>query len=79
MKHATRLCLLVLLWLATLLTAEDWPRWRGIRGDGTWQGPKLPEQWPAQGPKKKWSKPIGGGYAGIAVAQGRLFTMDWEK
>jgi outer membrane protein assembly factor BamB len=68
--------LLLLILLAIFAWAEDWPRWRGVRGDGTWQGPKLPEQWPVKGPKKKWSRPIGGGYAGIAVVGSRVFTMD---
>lgn len=68
----------VTLWLilASWTWAEDWPRWRGVRGDGTWHGPKLPDQWPAQGLRKKWSRPIGGGYAGIAVVAGRVFMMD---
>src|SRR5262245_26046909 len=60
------------------LSAEDWPRWRGPRGDGSWQGPKLPEKWPEGGLKQVWSRPIGGGYAGPAVVQGHLFIMDRE-
>ena len=57
-------------------TAEDWPRWRGPNGDGAWQGPRLPEQWPADGLKAAWRQPVGGGYSGIAVADGRVYTMD---
>ena len=79
MNRSLFLTLLTLVLLSTLSPAEDWSRWRGVRGDGTWQGPKLPPQWPQDGPRKKWSKPIGGGYAGIAVADGRLFTMDRQK
>ena len=69
--------------LAAALTvptfAEDWPRWRGPRGDGTWHAPKLPETWPSGGPKRLWTQTIGGGYAGIVVAGGRVYTMDHEK
>ncbi len=65
-----------LLFLAPVLVAEDWPRWRGPRGDGSWHGPKLPEKWPAAGLKRIWSQPIGGGYAGPAVVDGRLFILD---
>lgn len=61
---------------AGIVQAEDWPRWRGPRGDGTWNGPALPEKWPAEGLKRLWSVPIGGGYAGISVANGRVFTLD---
>jgi outer membrane protein assembly factor BamB len=59
--------------------AEDWPQWRGPRADGTWNGPKLPEKWPERGLQRVWRQPIGGGYAGIAVADGRVYTMDREK
>jgi outer membrane protein assembly factor BamB len=56
--------------------AEDWPRWRGPRGDGTWQAPPIPEQFPAAGPPVVWKAPLGKGYSGISVAGGRAFTMD---
>jgi outer membrane protein assembly factor BamB len=58
---------------------EDWPRWRGPRGDGTWRGPKLPEKWPAGGLKRLWRQPVGGGYAGVVGAQGRVYTLDFQK
>lgn len=58
--------------------AEDWPRWRGPRADGTWNAPKLPEKWPDGGPKVVWKQPVGGGYAGVTVADGRVYTMDLE-
>lgn len=58
--------------------SEDWPRWRGVRGDGTWNAPKLPDQWPKTGLKRAWTMGMGGGYCGITVADGRVFTMDLE-
>ena len=54
----------------------EWPQFRGPRGDGTWRGPKLPETWPASGLKQLWRQPVGGGYAGVSVAEGRVVTMD---
>ena len=57
----------------------DWPHWRGPRGDGTWDAPKLPAEWPAAGLKTVWKQPVGGGYAGITVADGRVYTLDYEK
>ncbi|MEX2561217.1 MAG: PQQ-binding-like beta-propeller repeat protein, partial [Pirellulales bacterium] len=59
--------------------AEEWPRWRGPRGDGTWQGPKLPETWPAEGLRVSWRQALGGGYAGVSVAGGRVFVMDRQQ
>jgi hypothetical protein len=73
-------CTIVLI--ASLLAShkiargEDWPRWGGPRGDGTWQAPKLPNVWPEQGLPAKWKRAIGGGYGGVTVADGRGFVMD---
>lgn len=56
--------------------AEDWPRWRGPRGDGTWQAPEIPDTFPSGGPPIVWRQPIGPGYSGISVAHGRVYTLD---
>jgi uncharacterized Ntn-hydrolase superfamily protein/outer membrane protein assembly factor BamB len=58
---------------------EDWPRWRGRRGDGTWKAPQLPDKWPDEGLSSSWQQQIGGGYAGVVVTAGRAFTMDYQK
>lgn len=55
---------------------EDWPQWRGPRGDGSWQAPPLPEKWPADGPRVIWRKPLAAGYSGIAVVGEFVFTQD---
>lgn len=65
--------------LAAPARGEDWPQWRGPRGDGTWKAPALPATWPDSGLKRVWTQPIGGGYAGIAVHAGRVYTMDRER
>lgn len=70
---------LSLFFLASVLSAEDWPRWRGPRGDGTWRGPKLPEKWPDGGLKPRWKVAIGGGYSGVTVAGQQVFVMDRQK
>jgi outer membrane protein assembly factor BamB len=54
----------------------DWPQWRGRSRDGVWKQNGLPERFPAKGLTPRWRKAIGGGYAGIAVTAGRVFTMD---
>jgi outer membrane protein assembly factor BamB len=82
-SRSSRACLLSVVLLivvsisfAGITTAEDWPRWRGPRGDGSWQAPKLPDAWPATGLPVAWKQKIGGGYAGVVVADGRAMTMD---
>lgn len=70
------------VWLVAILLggglalAEDWPRWRGPRGDGTWNTPPLPDRWPASGLRTVWQQPVGGGYAGVTASRGRVYTMD---
>ena len=76
MNRATLVALLTIA--SAPAAAEDWPRWRGPRGDGSWSAPKLPEKWPATGLKTVWKQPVGGGYAGVTVSGGRVFTMDLE-
>jgi formylglycine-generating enzyme required for sulfatase activity/outer membrane protein assembly factor BamB len=58
---------------------EDWPRWRGLRGDGTWRAPKLNAVWPDDGLKRVWQREIGGGYGGMTVSQGRTYVMDRRR
>jgi outer membrane protein assembly factor BamB len=72
-------CIVVCLAIAVVVRAEDWPRWRGPRGDGTWQAPPIPAKFPEAGPPVVWQSAIGPGYSGIAVAQGRVLTMDRPK
>jgi outer membrane protein assembly factor BamB len=55
---------------------EDWPRWRGVRGDGTWQPPAELAVWSEEGPQRLWRAEVGPGYSGICVAEGKVYTMD---
>lgn len=57
--------------------ADDWPQWLGPKRDGVWRETGLVEKFPAGGPKVVWSEPIGIGYAGPAVADGKLFVTDY--
>lgn len=62
--------------LAANLWSEDWPRWRGLRGDGTWEAPKLSDKWPEDGLKRIWKRSISPGFSGVSVVDGRVFLMD---
>jgi len=61
---------------STKKIGEDWPRWRGPRGDGTWNGPKLSEHWPKGELKLRWWQPIGGGYAGVTVVGNNVLVAE---
>ena len=60
-------------------SGEDWPRWRGPRGDGTWRAPELPAAWPEGGLQRVWRQEIGGGYGGVSVSDGRVYVMDRQR
>lgn len=60
-------------------SGEDWPRWRGVRGDGAWNSPKLPLEWPEGVVPLAWRQELGGGYGGIAVSGGRVYVMDRQR
>ncbi len=53
----------------------DWPQWRGPERDGVSAETGLIRNWPERGPIEVWRQPLGDGYSGIAVADGRLFTL----
>jgi outer membrane protein assembly factor BamB len=56
--------------------ADDWPQWLGPHRDGVWREKGVLDKFPKDGPKVRWRVAIGGGYAGPAVANGRVFVTD---
>src|SRR5439155_17869952 len=67
----------VLVALASIsLAADDWPQWLGPQRDGVWRETGILEKFPAAGPKVRWRVAVGGGYAGPAVAKGRVYLTD---
>src|SRR5438128_2736457 len=56
--------------------ADDWPQWLGPKHDSIWRETGIIEKFPAGGPQILWRKPIGGGYTGPAVANGRVYVLD---
>lgn len=58
----------------------DWPWFRGQNLDNIATDPTpLARQFPAAGPVKVWEVPVGEGYAGPIVRDGRLYLMDYEE
>ncbi|HLF93764.1 MAG TPA: PQQ-binding-like beta-propeller repeat protein [Planctomycetota bacterium] len=67
---------LALACLASAARADDWPQWLGPARDGEWRETGILEKFPPGGPQVLWRTPIGGGYAGPAVADGRVYVTD---
>ena len=53
----------------------DWPQWLGPGRDGRYAGPELSAAWPDGGPPELWRRSVGEGFAGPAVAGGRLLLF----
>ena len=64
----------LLLWGALCLCHADWPQWRGPSADGTWECPGLALE--IENPQRIWKKGISGGYSGVTISEGRVYTMD---
>jgi outer membrane protein assembly factor BamB len=58
------------------LSAKDWPQWRGPDRNGISAETGLLKSWPADGPPLAWKATgLGAGYSGVAVAEGRIYTV----
>ena len=69
----------VLCWSANPVDAEDWPQWRGADRLGIWHEDGVIDRFPEGGLKVSWRAPVGSGYAGPAVADGRVFLLEWRE
>ncbi len=74
LRNTFLFCLLLIT--VGIAGATDWPQYRGVSRDGISKETGLLKSWPAEGPKVMWKVPIGEGYSGISVVQGRIYTMD---
>ncbi len=67
---------LVLLGVAQIAAAADWPQFRGPNRDDFSHETGLMKSWPKDGPSLAWQiKGLGGGYSSISVAGDRIYTL----
>ena len=55
---------------------SDWPRFGGPHGNGVADAKGLMKRWPAGGPRVLWTVPLGAGYGGPIVADGKVYVLD---
>jgi outer membrane protein assembly factor BamB len=60
-------------------SADDFPGYLGPRRNGDAGGPALATDWKAHPPGELWRQPVGGGYAGFAVARGVAVTIEQRR
>ena len=80
-KHLTAVfavCFFTPLLIGTVW-ADDWPAWMGADRDGVYRESGIVKSIPESGLEVKWRQPIGEGYAGPAVAGGKVVVFDYVK
>lgn len=77
MKKVTVFLVVSALLCGAILTASatEWPQWRGPNRDGVSSEIGILKEWAASGPQVLWKHPLGEGFSGISVSQGRIYTM----
>ncbi len=84
MKESRKRCVACLAALLTAAafaspSAEDWPEIAGRGRLGVWNETGILDTFPEHGLKVRWRTPIRAGYSGPAVADGRVFVLDWVE
>jgi outer membrane protein assembly factor BamB len=74
MRHVVRPAVAAPLLAATLCAATDSPWFRGPNHDGTYPDATIRTDWEAHPPRVLWSKDVGYGFSGFAVAGRRALT-----
>jgi outer membrane protein assembly factor BamB len=72
-------CVVLATCLLQPALAEDWPEWRGKGRLGVWNEPGVLEKFPEKGLTVAWRTPVRNGFAGPAVAGGRVFVTDFQR
>lgn len=65
--------------LVGTVRGDDWPQWLGPKRDSIWRETGIVSRLPQSGLKVVWRTPIAEGYAGPAVADGRVYVTDWVR
>ena len=55
---------------------QEWPDWRGEGRNGVWNEKNIITEFPDKEIRLKWRIPLGSGYSGPTVSQGRLYVTD---
>jgi outer membrane protein assembly factor BamB len=75
MAHHKPLLFLALCLTVSSALGEEWPKWRGPRGDGISHETGLLDKWPADGPRKVWSATVGLGFSSPIGLDGRVYLL----
>ena len=78
MRHVVKVVTMVAL-SVTCVSAADWPWAYGPRRDNTSDEKGLLRSWPQAGPEVLWTVPVGAGFGGPAVSDGKVYLLDRDE
>lgn len=59
--------------------SDDWPQYLGTARDGVYRGVAIADSWPAAGPRVLWQRPVGAGFSGPIVVDGKVLLFHRVK
>jgi len=78
MRHTLGVVAMVAL-SVTGASASDWPWAYGPRRDSTSDEKGLLRTWPQAGPEVLWTVPVGAGFGGPAISEGKVYLLDRDE
>ncbi len=64
---------------AALVGDASWTDYRGPDRDGIYKATSIRTDWPSGGLPEIWRQKVGGGYASVVVAEGKVFTIEQRR
>ncbi len=74
-RYRTSVVSAAILLGAVVSFAADWPQFLGKTRDGVYADNDVSANWPVAGPPVVWKREVGAGFAGPAVAEGKLILF----
>ena len=78
MKNVHAIVIISVLLIANSLFASDWPQYLGPDRNSISDEKGLLRSWPENGPEVLWTSPVGIGYGGPVVKDGKVYLLDRE-
>jgi outer membrane protein assembly factor BamB len=76
MKTIRAIAIIFVLLATSSVFAADWPQYLGPTRNAVSSEKGLMKSWPAEGPKVLWTVPLGEGFGGPAISEGKVYIYD---
>ena len=76
MKKLLALAMILVLMASSVSLAADWPQYLGPSRNGISTETELKRSWPEDGTKVLWTFPLGEGFGGATVSDGKVYVLD---